>query len=278
MSRSIKVPAGIGDAAWLFMKLINTGERYKFFLPDGQPQRGKQIFDLLPQLVESCQYVPRLGYNLIKARNAFNRHKRWSAITKSDICLSANEWLEGGNRIEGFLPDLPTSFTLEYATTDQDKATAAALLPAGSYIGIYGTSYSTQRAWGFWDEHGWMELIEMFPPGYTFVVIGAQWDTDLGDNLIQLLGARGIPYINTIGQPLSVVIEVLKRLHYFIGFPSGLSILNETLQKDTFMFYPPHLSKMINAWADPERIKSKQYTGKLFCTPKQAWEEIKEHV
>lgn len=275
MSRSIRVPAGIGDSIWLFMKLINTGERFKFYLPDGQPQRGKQIFDLLPQVVESCHYVPRLGYNQIKARNAATRFVEWKRIHKADIYLSANEWLEAGRRIENFLPDLATSFKLDYATTVDDRERAKELLPDGSYIGIYGTSYSTQRAWGFWDEHGWLELIEQIPAGYTFVIIGAAWDMDLGNNLITLLQQRGIPHVNTIGEPLSVVIEVLKLLDYFIGFPSGLSILNETLQKNTFMFYPPHLKLMRNAWAAEERIESKQYIGKLFCTPKEAYETLK---
>lgn len=278
MSKTIRVPAGIGDSVWLFMKLINTGERFKFYLPAGQPQRGKQVFDLLPQLVESCQYVPHLGYNQIKARNAATRYVEWNKIIKSDIFLSANEWLEAGRRIENFLPDLKTSFTLDYATGFMDSKRANDLLPAGPYIGIYGTSYSTQRAWGFWDEHGWLELIEKFPPGYTFVIIGASWDMDLGDNLIKLLQQRGIPHVNTIGEPLSVVIEVLKRLDYFIGFPSGLSILNETLQKDTFMFYPPHLLPMINAWADPARIESGAYRGYLFCSPQQAFNLIKDKL
>jgi ADP-heptose:LPS heptosyltransferase len=278
MSRGIRVPAGIGDSVWIFQKLINTGERYRFFLPDGQPQRGKQIFDLLPQLVESCTYTKHLGYNQIKHRNASTRHKLWRNIYRSNFYLSANEHLEAGKRIEQWLPDLPVSYTLDYATTEHDAARAAALLPGGPYIGIFATSYSTQRAWGFWDENGWYDLIRLMPAGYTFVIIGAVWDTDMGTALMARLTAAGVPFINTIGEPLSVVIEVLKRLHYFIGFPSGLSILNETLQKDTFMFYPPHLQPMINTWADPARIESGDYRGYLFCSPQQAFNLIKDKL
>jgi ADP-heptose:LPS heptosyltransferase len=272
--RSIKVPAGIGDVIWILMKLINTGDKFRFFLPGGHPRRGKQIFDLLPQVTESCHYVDMLGYNQIRARNAATRWHEWRLIRRSEIYLSANEWLESGKRIERFLPDLATSYTLPYVTSDEDKSTAAELVPGPGYIGIYGSSYSTQRAWGFWDENGWYELIRLIPPGYTFVIIGADWDTDLATQLTGKLTTAGIPFVNTVGQPLGTVVEILKRLDYFIGFPSGLSILNETLGKRGLMFYPGHLRPMMYTWAHPDRLAYKDHIPLLFCTPQEAIKHI----
>jgi ADP-heptose:LPS heptosyltransferase len=267
---TIQLPAGIGDAIWVLQKLVHTKQKFHFQLPGGQPQRGKQVFDLLPQLTESCSYVEKLGYKHIK----HVAKTKWEQVNGL-AALSANEHLERGIRIEKYLPDLPTSYTLDYKTSQENKVVAQELVDNGRFIGIYGSSYSMERSWNGWKEDKWFEFIKLFPKGYTFVIIGAKWDIDLGGELIKLLEKENIPFVNTIGQPLGVVIEVLKRLEMFIGFPSGLSILNETLAKRTLMFYPPHLNKMINAWPDPERIRSGEYKGCQFCEPVKIFEWIK---
>ena len=102
-------------------------------------------------------------------------------------------------------------------------------------------------------------------------MIGAEWDTDLTGLLMTKMLANRIPFINTVGESLGVVIEILKRLNYFIGFPSGLSIINETLHKKTFMFYPKHLELLSTAWPEEARIKSGDYLAPLFCTPAEAF-------
>lgn len=277
--RIIKVCSGIGDNIWLAQKLVNQSERFNFWLPDGKPQRGKQIFDVLPQIANRATYVPGLSYNLLAKQNIQNKLKNWRQITHPEFFLTANAHLEAGKRIEDFLPDLPTSFVIDYATDEEDKRTAKLVVPHSTVpvIGIYGSAYSTQRAWGFWDENGWFELIQLLRkkcPEAIFVIIGAHFDIDLAGNLMKLLDEEAVNYIDTIGQPLSVVIEILKRLNYFIGFPSGLSILNETLGKNGVMFYPFHLQPMMNAWANPERIASGEYKGCLFCSPKEIYNWI----
>lgn len=311
--RTIKTTPGIGDFLFFASKLLSTGERFNFQISDGKPQRGKQIFDLLPAVSASCTYTPNLGYKKIKEENIQRVKPLWKDIDEQEFFLCANRHLELGHRIEEFLPDLPTSFRLDYATTEEDKETARRLTlpnrkwftqkPLNSiaddieamanglykihttenvkYVGIYSSAYSSQRNWGFWTERGWFDFIKLFHkenPELVFVIIGASFDVDLSGNLMKLLKAAKIPYVDTIGQPLSVVIEVLKRLSYFVGFPSGLSILNETLGKSTFMFYPEHLQLMQNAWADPVRIESGEYKGAQFCTPEKAFRWIKnEH-
>lgn len=269
--RTITVPAGIGDFIWLAMKLVNQKEKFHIKLPDGTPQRGHQILELLPQIVESYEYTPGLNYKKIAAENIATKGKKWSEIGKESFTLSANTHLEQGKRIEQFLPDLQPSFRMQYATDEDDKDIARVLLPTTykkHYIGIYGSAYSNARNWNMWGPDQWFKLAQMLYDrnhDIVFVIIGAQYDTDLADILMGKLKEAKIPYVNTIGQPLSVVVEVLKRLTYFMGFPSGLSILNETLGKDTLMFYPPHLLPMMNAWAHPDRIKNGAYKACQLC-------------
>lgn len=276
--KTIHVPSGLGDCIWILQKLLNTQEQFHFILPGNKPRRGAQLFDLLPQ-IGTAEYGDNMPFANIKRKDASAIYKNWGRIRQNDFFLEANTHLEKGIRIEHWLPDLPTTYNIQYSTSDDDKLYAETITSKhdAEYIGIYGSAYSTQRAWGFWNEDGWFELIELMyrrRPDFIFVIIGADWDNDLGAQLIQKLHLTKIPYINTIGQSLGTVVEILLRLKYFIGFPSGLSILNETLQKDGVMFYPPHLKPMMNAWAHPERIESGAYKGCQFCTPKEIFNWI----
>lgn len=277
--RTIRVPSGIGDCIWLFQKLIHSGERFHFKLPDGKPQRGKQIFDILPSLAASAEYINMPTKDVLK-NNIQARIKNWSEIKLKDFYLSCNLHLEQGKRIETFLPDLKTSFRIDWDTSNRDRSRCSDLLQSGAwndenYIGLYGSSYSTSRSWGFWDEHKWLELAQLVfkhNPQSVFVVIGAEWDLDLGHNLLKQLHYYGLPHVKVIGEELGTVIEIMKRLKYFFSFPSGLGILAPTVSCNVTMFYPKHLEMMMNAWASPEDIESDLYKGCQFCTPQQIFD------
>lgn len=270
MPRTITTCAGIGDTLWLFQKLINQPEAFNWLIPGGHPRRGHQVFELFPQLTASFDWVDDLGYKKIKATSY---RGKWSG-TPSRFTLEANTHLEAGRRIEKFLPDLETSYRLSPNTVDEDGKMAHFLLygnpiPPISHrprmIGIYTSAYSNARHTGGWTVEEWLQFVNLLPTDYTLVFIGAPYDTGIAHEVMDRCGR---PFVNTIGQPLGVVIEILKRLEVFIGFPSGLSILNELIgAKRTLMFYPTNLAKMINTWADPSRIESGEYKGCLWCSP-----------
>lgn len=271
--RQINVCAGIGDNIWILQKLLNAGEGFEYLLPDGKPQRGKQIFDMLPPEIATGSYTSdHKGYNQTYAANILHTKSLWSEITESRFTLTFNEHLEKGGRIEKVLPDLPTRFRIDWNTGNDLPVN----LPNKPMIGIYGSSYSTTRAWGFWKEDKWFRLIQILHkanPDFVYIIIGADWDLNLGGNLIELLSRHDIPYINTIGRPLGYVTELLKKLSYLFSFPSGIGILATTVQCPVTMFYPngkngaPDYTPMMNAWASPEDIESGAYKGAAFCEP-----------
>lgn len=270
--RRIIVPPGIGDNIWLLQKLINSGERFNFVLSNSGPRRGKQIFDLLPQVVNSAEYPLgiKIGYNTIAKNNIQNRYKKFKDISEREFYLTANKHLEQGNRIENFLPDLGTSFKINWDTEKFATEVKSLLVSDKKYIGIYGSCYSAARSWGFWNEYKWFELINrinQYNPDFIFVIIGADYDLDLGYQLIKLLEKNNINFINTIGKSLDYVIEIMKRLSYFFSFPSGLGILAPTVSCPVTMFYPPHLVNLMNTWADPMDIETGAYKGCAFCEP-----------
>lgn len=278
MPRTIKTNPGIGDSLWIMQKLINSGEKFDWQINDGQPRRGKQIFDLLPQVSASCEYVPDLQYKIVGPRNIQRMKPIWSTITEQDFYLSANEHLESGSRIEQFLPDLQTSYELPFQTQQWEEVVKNNF-PGGPYIGIYGSAYSTARAWGMWREGQWLELIMMMRkliPDATFVQIGAAWDEDMATNLTKLLVHHQISYISTIGQPLGYVIEVMKRLAYGFYFPSGLGILSGLLHRPSTMFYPASLPRLATTWADPEIIANGTFKECQGCAPEIIMRWVKD--
>lgn len=276
--RTITIPAGIGDWLWIASKLLHTGEKFNIILPDGQPQRGHQILELMPDLVASHRYAPDLNYEKLKKHNIQEKKKEWRWITEKVFALSANTHVEAGKRIEAFLPDLPPTFRMEFATSESDKKKAAQLLPEGKkYVGIYGSAYRNARHHHYngWGPAEWLKLIKWLHKkrdDFSFVIIGAPYDADLADMIMAELKLCRMPYVNTVGQPLSVVVEILKRQFYFLGFPSGLSILNEYLGKNGLMFYGHRIQGIINTWADPERIKSGEIKECLFAEPEKIYD------
>lgn len=281
MNRTITVPAGIGDWCWLAQKLIHTGERFNIKLPDGIPQRGHQILQLMPNLVAGYEYTPGLSYAKLALANIQNRKRKWSQITPQEFALSANQHLEAGKRLETFLPDLSTAYTLDFATTATDRIKARDYLAIGpKYIGIYSSAYKNARHkhYNGYGPEEWLDLIKRLHGGnkeFVFVIIGAVYDEDLAAMLMRELMLTKIRFVNTIGAPLSVVIEILKMLHYFIGFPSGLSILNDLIGKDGTMFYGHKVAGIINTWADPERIKNGNIKECLFCPVQEIFDWLK---
>jgi hypothetical protein len=273
---------GIGDFLWMAMHLTNASERFHIRMSESLPQRGHQLAEILPDIIASHEYRGVIQYKDVYRNNIQTKKNKWKQITEESFYLSANDWLEKGNRIEGWLEDLPVSFKLNYHTSEQDKQTAAALLPEGKkYIGIYTSAYSNARHWNGWGAEEWMALIlslskEREDSNICFVLIGAPYDIGIPEQLMESMDELAIPYVNTIGQPLGVVVEILKRQSYFIGFPSGLSILNETMGKDGTMFYPAHLKKMMNAWPDPKRIEEGNYKGCLFPEPELIFQWIRD--
>jgi hypothetical protein len=286
--RTIGVCAGIGDNIWLIQKLVNAGESFNWRLAGDEPRRGHQIFELLPKSLSTTIEYGTFSSAVPLEASIQMKYHRWSDIEAKNFYLSINDHVGEGRRIETFFPDLATSFKIDWQTSLPEKLVAKRLLPKEEgrvYIGLYGSSYSSLRAWGFWKAPEWMILARRFRKflgdRVTFVVIGANFDIDLGKDLVGALHAERISVIPMLGFPLGVVTETMKRLDYFFSFPSGLGMLAASVDCPMMMFYPPHLPRLRNSWAAPEAIESKRYRGQMFCEPEEAFRwtltEFKPH-
>jgi len=268
----------------LIMKLEATGERFHWRIAADQPQRGHQIFEVLPQLAESVAYdrtftgATVLRHNL-QATPGMNS---WAALkAHQEIFLTINNWFDPGKgvksvtpagHINDFLPDLPTNFFPQYQT-QKYAAEAEALLPKTSkYLMCYGSSYSSARYWHAWQDDQWFVFINKMRgrnPKIVPVLTGASWDTNMLDKLKARLTGAYIPFAEIIGKPLGLVIEVMKRVNYGVYFPSGLSIIAGTLGVPCTMWYPPHLESMAGKWSSPQ-VKNIFSETKMITPEEQA--------
>ena len=273
--RCILVCGGIGDNVWLIQKLVNAKEEFNWFLPNDSPRRGSQIFELLGKPTVLTVDYGSFDTGKPLSFNVQAHRSRWCDISFRDFYLQCNNHLLG-RRIEEFLPDLPTSFEIEWKTSSCEQALAQRLFPASGprTIGLYASSYPSSKSWDFWKVPEWVWLATKvrreLGEETRFVVMGAAYDLDLGRELFDALAALKCDVIPMFGLPLGVIAETLKRLDYFFAFPSGLPILATTVKCPTLMFYPKHLASLMETWASPEAIRDGSYHGMLFCTPEEA--------
>lgn len=285
--RTIRVCAGIGDNLWVLQKLVNAGQKFHFKIAGDKPRRGHQIFDLLPQITASYEYASFDSGQVIK-RDASGCHNpkgpqlKYSHFNKDDFYLCCNHHLERGQRLEEWLPDLETSYLMDYTTSDSDQNEAFRVLQGVTeddlVIGLYGSCYSVLRHWNFWQPDTWALFADYLnlnaKRNVVFVVVGASFDLDLGQKMITELEGMTLTHRNCIGKSLGCVVEVMKRMDAFFSFPSGLGVLSSSLNIPTMFFYPPHLDKMKNAWASPEAIETKRYVPMDFVPPQEALKSV----
>lgn len=282
MSRIITGPPGLGDLIFIIQKLINANEKFIWRLPNGYPQRGHQVLELLPSIVESW-YYDRIRFSNVRGWNVSKQLAgadipRWKDIHNNDIFLEANTLLESGQRIENFLPDLPISFRLTYETTEEHKRRADEILGKRDKktVGIYMSSIGTNAASGTWNPDEWKDFLASMLVEFDchFCFFAAQWDQDMLKAVTEPLENN---YPLFYDESLGAVIEGFKQLDYLIGFQSGMSIINETLGKDGMMLYRKADRNIIGTWADSRRITSGQIKECQFAPPEQIVNWIKEN-
>lgn len=279
--RTIKVAPGIGDILWIIMKLESTGEKFHWRIAGDQPERGKQIFDVLPQTVASVTYDRAFNANHALNCNIQNTLKTWDAIgNRSLMFLTINRHFEAipAGNFRDWLPDLKINYYPQYQTQAFAGRADQLLSDKGvKYVGCYGSSYSTSRHWGGWMDQEWEKMIvglRQRDPSIVPIIIGANWDIDIATKLIARLDSRHIPYIRLIGENLALVIEVMKRVRYGFYFPSGIGIIAGTLGVPGTMWYPTKLDTMRGKWCDPKLTEQDIFHEMVFCTPEEMLQYI----
>lgn len=264
----IRVPAGIGDISWSYSKLSDIGEELNIQISADNPKRSLEYVNLLPN-VSKVEYTQENFHSIVDNSIPPTTNKRafLEISRKKFVNFSPNRYLEQGWPLNTFMPDLPTNYHYNIKTTNGDSELATHVNKHGTNLfGIYTSSYQNIAHWSAWHLDEWLEFIRKVKrriPSATFVFLGASYDKPFCDDLCLCL--KGIEHINLAGQTTPAqVIEVIKRLKYFVSFPCGLAVLSTVLRTPVMMFYPSFLEKLINSWCDPYQLADMSYKGCVF--------------
>lgn len=275
---------GIGDISWVLSKLSTTGKKFDLVIAeDSKTRRSMPLVDMV-DCINSARYG---GYEiyaiLAKTTNAFFSEYEKAHEDGKTLCMTANNWLEKGNRLEGYLPDINTDFHYELKTTQEDDAWADLVLDKNyKSIGIYTSSKGGIKNWNGWSALEWMEFIlkvrEKYPDT-KFYLFGAGWDQDMRLPMLQILNHYCVDYVDLIGKTtLSKVVSVLKKINYFVGYASGLTILANVVYTPVAMLYPRYLNSLTYSWPCPISMADGSYMGLIWERPIEIFNKIKHQL
>ena len=289
--RTIVVPSGIGEFQWAWTKYGNTGDRFAILGLDGAPRRLHQFCELHPA-VAAFAYCG-FDYSTIRGFQQMHGLDTWAAVTSQfgldgSLCmLACNPHLEAGKPLATWMPDLPTTYRYPLTTTDAHRQVAAQYLrhthPGDVLIGVSCASYRGAAAWKTWGDVEWtafLRRVQQATPAARFVLLGGAWDDltaavfDEASRLRWLTDARGLPPIGRT--TFGAAVELLKALHGYIGFSSGLGhVACHCCNCPTFMLWPGHEQRLSIAWVDPELLESGFYVPSSWLSPSEVFHRVK---
>lgn len=268
--RTYIVPSGIGDIAWLYAKLINLGEplviavagQTKHPVHSAIAQRAFPFLDLLDgiayktlAMVSSEQvYWATVAMNFTNCR-----------MPASPGYLACNRWLEKGQRLDDFLPNL--KLTRHFKMKRPKWATEEANLFIDGDESVFAIYPSSADYFG--DQNvalaGWMKIIKRMielNPKSRCILIGAPWDLTMLVPLYDAMCAIGYSDKVTMihDRHFAVSLEILRRCEFLIGAVSGLTIVSEYQKIPTVHIYPKHLYEndhLMGTWESPYMVGQK---------------------
>lgn len=133
-------------------------------------------------------------------------------------------------------------------------------------------SYRGSQAWNTWDRETWLRFLARYKAevGGTIFLMGGFWD-----DLTAAVGEDG-GYPCLVGKTsMGCAVEMLKHCDRYIGFSSGLGMLNAAMWGNTFLLWPDHQVSLSRAWADPRMLEAETYSTGLWRDPDDVWPLVK---
>ena len=301
----VAVPAGIGDSVWTLTKIPAILQSYgvdkaQIALCGGPPHRAKEFverFDFVEsasysnwECVESDRYTSEGVYNWAPAGVG------WHA--EFDYMLQANRHLEQGHRLEAWLPEFETDWSIgdRFRFTGREVREARELeRRIGSYCVFYfgpekGNTESGHNRGPLWSPADWGELAERCRSmGLTVFAAGAEYDRSYFErHVASTLG----PCEDAIGRwEIGQSFAVIQRARFVVAYQSGIGIFAAYMGIPTAMFWRPHgnsidpagyvtfQEEMASAWAPRQALEEGAYLPLIYtkCSPQSIVEHAVRH-
>lgn len=286
MSYKIVLPSGIGDCSWAVSALWSVRDQIeRWDVLQGWPQRTTPYMKLIG--LES-DYVPYsypmiLGFESDHGINADSKDRTWEKMSKlqvGSLLIEPNKWLENGNRLEDWLPDLPCDFHYPVHAETEDvlrahkivgKAMENHPMKEGPVVGISCASYRGAEAWKTWELDEWKDMLHrIMSIGWRPLLLGGNWDDltyavacDL--ELPDIVGKTNVPQM----------VEIMRTLDSYVGYSSGMNVIRTVLDKPALALWPDFQNELRDSWAPKEMLESRRYVSHLWRAPKVVWPVVK---
>jgi len=250
------VPPGIGDFSAMYAKLCNTDREMEIIGSAEAPPRLSPFLDILPKIKNG-------GYSQHGAMDSvvgtLPPGTDIASLEDGTYFLSINRFLEDGGKIADWIPGMTT---YHYRMENEPEAEYArhflreTIDPDAVMIGVYCSAYGNSRHWGFWDYTAWRSFLEkvhkLMPANVHYLYIGAEYDIAIADVLHGWMDSAGIKSSLLLGEfHIGSTIEIIKHLHYFFSFPSGLGFLADVVNTPHTMWLPGSMEKMKGTFCCP---------------------------
>jgi hypothetical protein len=276
---TLLVPPGIGDFSAMYQKLCCIDREIVIRPSADAPERIGPFLDILPR-VKNGGYS---GHSTnVSVFQTLPPGVDLAGLPDGVYILAINSFLENGGKVADWLPG-PTEYHYNYLLS-QDRVESLNSfydqLSGTPKVGVYCSAYGNSRHWGFWGTEEWREFMslvrDILPPETEYIFIGAEYDVQIADYLAKWMSVTGFRAHDTLGLfHISATMELIKRLDYFISFPSGLGFLADVVRTPNLMWFPKHLDPMRGTFCDPEQYERKQSLHRVFASPQVAFEEFK---
>lgn len=284
---TLNVCQGVGDIFWVYQKFSPYFDTINFCIsqiPSGAKKVQTRAADFL-------RILPKTGDVTYRMVTTGQYDEMFSKVYKmSDILegyaggrrnfdYSCNLPLEQGVRIEDIDPEYLVEETVDITTQYIPME-----FEPGGYVTVYisGTTLEPDAAkrCQLWTPAAWHRFIDLFYKKYALdlpvLVIGASYDENAADRLIELLDQSGFRTRKHMDILAPNAAYILKHSHVFLAYQSGLSILADNLGTKQVMLYFPYLRPMLYTWCKNKHVADGTFNANTFDkTPEEVIESLK---
>jgi len=245
-----KTHGGLGDLLWVYKRTAHLDHPIFLSISEenrARPRRSGILADHLPRVIgwrfDGETFAPG-GQDWTPATDPCCLiGKTWKELgfkpnTAIPYKVECNRWLEAGNRIEGWLPDIPvTAHRIQFQPSDPPDIR---LKPDYVVFHLAG--------WPDVSDQVWRSLITLFRLVCHVYVVGGSYD----------IRPRAI--VNALGQLDSVtlledlswpnLLAVIQGARYVFGHASGFTALADVLGKRGVINNPRYVPRLVNTWND----------------------------
>ena len=290
---SFRVPPGIGDISWVYSKLAGLGRPLRIEVADSGPRRALPYLELLPLVKESCYVQAPNPAKIVavpaicqagKALPTWSAEQLVRAASEEVVPIDLNGWLEAGNRIEDFMPEIPTVHHYEMQLPPGPPMIGDGAAPIElfwrRFVCFYCANQDTVRRWHGWEPRQWGALARLLMDQCDLdgvALVGATWDRSFAERVFAALDFTAV--LDLVGHfSLADTLRAIRRSLYLVAFPSGIPILATVMSRPTVMFYPDSLRGLMTSWAPPDVLEDGTYKAMPFCEPEAVFDWIKEKL